>query len=366
MSQLLTVVLSAVAVAGMFLLLIGPHEAGHFFFAKLFKVRVIEFSIGAGTKLWSVTRGGTLYAIRLLPILGYVRMGGMEAGDLEDPQGFHSKPAWQRIVILAGGPAANFLVAMILITGVGLTQVNTDPGKVYKVVPGSPAAAAGLQPGDSIRTVDGKPYNSPGLIRQEERADPAAVAENRAAPGLPITLAGVHANGTPFTYVLTPMCDTKGTCQVGISVPSKLLSPQTAVTEGLKFPFVAIGTIVTGLWSLITGEVPGGLLGPSGLTGPIGIADVAVQSVNQGPLTYIFLVALLSVALGFTNLLPLLALDGGRIVVVIIEWLRRRPFDRTAEMNFQRWGLAALVGLAVVITFLDIQRIATGSFPGVR
>src|SRR5258708_40256564 len=122
----------------MFLLLIGPHEAGHFLFAKLFKVRVIEFSIGAGTKLWSVTRGGTLYAIRLLPILGYVRMGGMEAGDFEAPNGFHTKPAWQRIGILAARPGAPFLGAMLLITGAGLTQVNTDPGKVFKVVPGSP------------------------------------------------------------------------------------------------------------------------------------------------------------------------------------------------------------------------------------
>src|ERR1700687_5161925 len=97
----LTLLLYVVGVAGMFLLLIGPHEAGHFLFAKLFKVRVIEFSIGAGTKLWSVTRGGTLYAVRLLPILGYVRMGGMEAGDFDAPHGFHSKPAWQRIVILS-------------------------------------------------------------------------------------------------------------------------------------------------------------------------------------------------------------------------------------------------------------------------
>jgi regulator of sigma E protease len=80
----------------------------------------------------------------------------------------------------------------------------------------------------------------------------------------------------------------------------------------------------------------------------------------------VFLVALLSVALGFTNLLPLLALDGGRIMVVIIEWLRGRPFDRNSELNFQRWGLVALLVLAAVISFLDIQRLATGQFPGVR
>src|SRR3982074_1944694 len=122
MSQLLTTLLYVVGVAGMFLLLIGPHEAGHFVFAKLFKVRVIEFSIGAGTKLWSVSRGGTLYALRLLPILGYVRMGGMEAGGFGQPDGFHSKHPLKRIAILAAGPVANFIVAILLITGFGLTH----------------------------------------------------------------------------------------------------------------------------------------------------------------------------------------------------------------------------------------------------
>src|SRR5260370_37406644 len=100
MSQLLTAVLDVVGVAGMFLLLIGPHEAGHFLFAKLFKVRVIEFSIGAGSKLWSMTRGGTLYAIPLIPIPGYVRMGGMGAGGFRADNGFHSKPGWHRSGIL--------------------------------------------------------------------------------------------------------------------------------------------------------------------------------------------------------------------------------------------------------------------------
>ena len=357
MNQLLTGLLYVVGVGGMFLLLIAPHEAGHFLFAKLFKVRVIEFAIGAGPKLWSFTRSGTLYAVRALPILGYVRMGGMEAGDFEEPSGFHSKPAWQRIVILAGGPAANFLVAMLLIGGFGLTQVNTDPGKVFRVLAGSPVAAAGMQPGDSIRAVNGKPFTSPGLIQSEVKA----------ASGAPITLTGVHSDGRPFNYVVTPVCDAQGGgCKIGVSVPTKLISAQTAVSDGVTFPFIAIGGIVHGLWQLISGDIAGGLLGPSGLTGPIGIADIAAQSVTQGPPTYIFLVALLSVALGFTNLLPLLALDGGRIVVVIIEWLRRRPFDRTMELNFQRWGLVALLALAAVISFLDIQRIMTGQFPGVR
>src|SRR5712691_4525625 len=357
MSELLSGLLYVVGVGGMFLLLIAPHEAGHFVFAKLFKVRVIEFSVGAGPMKKTFARNGTLYALRALPILGYVRMGGMEAGDFEGPGGFHSKPAWQRIVILAGGPAANFLVAMLLIGGFSLTQVNTDPGKVFRVLAGSPVAAAGMQPGDRIRAVNGKPFTNPGLIQSEEKA----------APGAPLTLTGVHSDGRPFTYVVTPICDAQmQNCRIGVSVPTKLISVQTAVWDGVTFPFVAVGGIVEGLWSLVTGEVPGGLLGREGLTGPIGIANIAAQSVSQGPPTYIFIVALLSVALGFTNLLPLLALDGGRIVVVILEWLRRRPFDRTMELNFQRWGLVALLALAAVISFLDIQRIMTGQFPGVR
>jgi regulator of sigma E protease len=357
MSQLVTPLLYVVGIGGMFLLLIAPHEGGHFLFAKLFRVRVIEFSVGAGNKLWSFTRGGTLYALRAFPILGYVRMGGMEAGDFEDPHGFHSRPAWQRIVILAGGPAANFLVAMLLITGFELTQLNTDPGKVFSVAPSSPAAAAGIQPGDSIRSVNGQPFTAPGLIGQQETD----------TPGAPLILAGVHSNGQPFTYSVTPKCDAQGkNCLVGIGIPRQLATVQSAVVSGAEFPFVAIGGIVQGLWSLVSGQVPGGLFGREGLTGPIGIADTAAQAVTAGPPTYILLVALLSVALGFTNLLPLLALDGGRIVVVVIEALRRRPFDRSAELNLQRIGLVALMGMAAVITFLDIQRIATGQFPGLH
>ena len=365
MNQLVSTIISVVGIAGMFLILIAPHEAGHFAFAKLFKVRVIEFSVGAGTRLWSVTRGGTLYAIRAFPILGYVRMGGMSADDLDEPDGFHSRTALQRIIILAAGPAANFLVAMILVTAFGLTQLNSDPGKVLTIIaqrhcsPGSaqlcqtPAAIAGIQLGDSIRSINGKPMLE-GLIQKEEAAH----------PGQPLVLAGVHANGSPFTYVVTPACDADG-CQIGVGI-ARVTTVGTAVTQGVTFPFVAIAGIVQGIGQLVSGKVPGGLLGREGLTGPIGIGALTAESANAGLGNYVFLVALLSVALGFTNLLPLLALDGGRIVVVLIEVVRRRPFDRRAELNFQRWGLVALLGLAALISFLDVQRLLTGEFPGVK
>jgi regulator of sigma E protease len=337
----------------MFLLLIAPHEAGHFALAKLFKVRVIEFSIGAGTRLWSMTRGGTLYAIRAFPILGYVRMGGMEAGDFEDPNGFHHKAAWQRILILLAGPAANFVVAMILFSGLGLSQLNSDPGKVVTVVPGTTAARTGFVPGDRLTTVNGQAV-SPGYVQKVEDA----------APGRPLVISGVHSNGRAFTYIVLPVCDNQNkNCHIGLGV-APVVTVGSALLDGVEFPFRAVGEIVKGLGALITGQVPGGVFGPQGFTGPIGIADVTAGAVSQGPSTYIFLVALLSVALGFTNLLPFLALDGGRVVVVLLEVLRRRPFDRASELNFQRVGLAALLAIAAVISVLDIQRIASGQFPG--
>ena len=350
MSGLLVVI----GIVGMFLFLIAPHEAGHFALAKLFKVRVIEFAIGAGTRLWSTTRGGTLYALRAIPILGYVRMGGMEAGDFDDPNGFHRKTAWQRILILAAGPAANFLVAMICVTGLNFTNLNDDPGKVVGVQATSPAGRTGFEVGDRIRTVNGRPM-SEGYIRHVEDQ----------APGEPLILAGVHADGTPFSYVVAPVCLTGKPCLIGLAT-ARVITPWSAVADGVVWPFKTVGDIVGGLVALITGQVPGGLFGPNGVTGPLGIADVTYQAVGLGPSTYFYFVALLSVALGFTNLLPLLALDGGRILVVLIEVLRRRPFDRTAELNFQRIGLAALLGLAFVISALDVQRIATGQFPGLH
>jgi regulator of sigma E protease len=353
MNGLVADFLYIVGIAGMFLLLIAPHEAGHFLAAKLFKVRVIEFSIGAGTKVWSTTRNGTLYALRLLPILGYVRMGGMEAGDFDDSNGFHSKHPAQRIAILAAGPIANFLVAMVLITGATMTQLNSDPGLVLAVVTGSPAAQAGLLPGDRIRSVDGKQITSPENIQQDELA----------AHGSPVVVTGVRSDGKAFAATVTPDCSS-GTCRMGVGI-ARITTPLTAVQDGVVFPWQAFQVIAQGIGSLVTGQVPGGLFGNRGLTGPIGIAAITYDAVNQGPPAYVTLVALLSVALGVTNLLPLLALDGGRIVVVLVEWLRRRPFDRNMELNFQRVGLAALLALAAIISFLDIQRLATGQFPGV-
>jgi regulator of sigma E protease len=350
------------AIAGMFLLLVGPHEAGHFALAKLFGVRVHEFSIGMGTRIWSGVRSGTLYALRVLPLGGYVRLAGMEPGDYDAPDGFHSKPAYQRLLILAAGPAVNFLVAGLIVTGITMTQLNNDPGKVDGVFANSPAAAQGIRDGDSIRAIDGRPIQRPEDIHNTVDA----------TPGTPHTYLVRRPDGSTFTATVTAVPGTftgdpndRKRLLIGVKNHG-LVTPLDAIWTGVRFPVVATGAIAAGVYEVISGTVPGGLLGPSGVSGPIGFGYIAYNGAGQGAVYFLSLVALLSMALGLTNLLPVPALDGGRMLVVLLEKLRGRPFDRARAEAVQRAGLVALLALMVLIAFLDVQRIASGQFPGPR
>src|SRR2546429_1870300 len=430
-----------VAILALFLILVVPHEGGHFALAKLFGVQVREFSVGMGPRLWSTVRGGTLYALRALPLGGYVHLAGMAPDDSEDPSGFHSRPAYQRLLVLLGGPAVNFLVAALVMTGVYVAQVNDDAGKIAGAHPGTPAWSHGIRPGDSISSVDGRPIRNSDDIRKAEDAspgqpllfqvrhegggtfattvtpgisdatglflarvggDPGAVigvvqdspawkqqirqgdvisrvdgrslaapddvrrAEDGRAQGRALRLDGRHQDGTSFSAAVTPLATLQANRYVIGVETSPLFTPAQAFRAGATFPFVAAGAIGQGVWDVASGKVPGGFLGPSGVSGPIGFGFIAYHAAGEGLVTYLIITSLLSMALGLTNLLPLPALDGGRIVVVGLEKLRGRPFDREREQALQRYGLVALIALMALIAFFDVQRIATGQFPGTR
>ena len=353
MSEVITWVIGVVAVVGMFLVLIGPHEGGHFALAKLFRINVYEFSLGMGNRLWSSTRKGTLYALRLLPIGGYVRLAGMEPGDYDAPNGFHSKPAWQRVLVLLAGPAVNFLVAAVAATAIAFTQVNTDPAKVTYVVKPSPAWSAGVRVGDHIDSIDGVTITSQEQIRQEvQKAKGGSMKMVVRTPG-----------GSTRTLTVTPVYNADQKRDI-IGVGTLIFTPQQALLSGVTFPYYAVGGIAMGIWALASGQVPGGFFGPEGATGAIGIGYITVEAAQAGWVSWLNIVAILSVALGLANLLPLPALDGGRIVVVLLEKIRGRPFDREKEMQFQRAGLVALLALVAFIAYFDIQRIVNHQFPG--
>ncbi len=355
--MLLSWLVGVVAVVGMFVLLIGPHEAGHFALAKLFRVHVIEFSLGMGNRLWSGTRGSTLYALRLLPIGGYVRLAGMEPGDYDARDGFHGKPAWQRLLVLLAGPAVNFVLAGLIVMGLALTQINDDPGKVFYVVKPSPAYSAGLRPGDRIQSVNGKRLTEQQDIRN-------AVAHGNGEPVIVV----VRRNGMATAETLTILPEYSPEQKrdiIGVGT-GQIITPWDAVVAGATFPVFASAGIASGIYALASGQIPGGLLGPQGATGAIGIGYITIQAARSGIMDWLNLVALLSVALGLANLLPLPALDGGRIVVVLLEKLRGQPFNREREMQVQRFGIAALLALVAFIAFFDIQRIVNHQFPGLK
>jgi len=349
-------VLRLAAILALFLVLVIPHEAGHFAMAKAFGVRVREFSVGMGTRLWSRVRGGTLYALRAIPLGGYVQLGGMMPDDYEDPKGFHAKPAHQKLLILLAGAGVNFIVAMVLVTGVSFAQLNDDPGKVVKVFISSPAYTHGIRPGDSIRAVEGKAIRRPEDIRSAEDA----------RPGQPLQFAVQRPNGGTYNAIITPSYSgDQKRYVIGIETAA-LVSPGQALTAGVTFPAFAATGFGQGIYQLATGQVPGGVFGPNGLSSFVGFGYLAYHAAAEGLITYLLIVAYLSMALGLTNLLPLPALDGGRILVVLLEKVRGRPFDREREQAIQRYGLVALIALIGVAVFLDVQRIATGQFPGLR
>ncbi len=344
------------AVIAAFLLLIGSHEAGHFAVAKLFRVRVHEFAIGFGTKVASAVRGGTLYALRIVPLGGYVRLGGMEPGEYELADGFHRKPAYQRLLVLLAGPLANFLTASILVALLLLPSSAAVAGTILQVEPSSPAAAAGIRPGTVIVAADG----------QQLDGDVAKLRAIEAqAKGAPLQLVVRDSGGAQRSLTITPRYDkSQGAYIIGV-VPAQW-TPVEAVGSALAFPWLTIRDIGVGIWQVVTGQVPGGLGGPNGVTGPIGISYATYSAAEQGISSYLQVLALLSVALGITNLLPLPALDGARIAVVLIEAVRRRPLNRDREMAVQRYGLVALMVLIAVIGYLDVSRIVTHQFPGAR
>lgn len=352
--NLFKILIGTVAIAGMFLLLVGPHEFGHFMLAKFFRVGVYEFSLGMGNRIWSTVRGGTLYALRAIPLGGYVRLAGMEPGDYEAPSGFHSKRALQRLLILAGGPVINFVVATLIMTGVYLTQLNQDPGKVVGVLSDGPAYAQGVRPGDSIVSVDGRRLKAPEDVRKAEDAK----------PGQPLTFTLRRANGTTFNATITPTYNEQDKHYlVGVQT-ARIVTLKDALAGGISFPVVATVVIAQTMYQVATGQIPGGLFGQEGATGPIGFGYLTYHAAAEGLVAWLALAALLSMALGLTNLLPIPALDGGRMLVVILEKVRGRPFDRARVEAVQRAGLIALLAFMALIAFFDVQRIATGQFPG--
>ncbi len=342
--------LSMVAFLFVFTIIALAHEVGHLIWAKRAGIRVFEFGIGFGPRLFAIEKSRTTYSLNLIPVLAFVRIAG-EGEDKEDlscPENekYTSKTPLQKFKALAAGPLMNIatalfiLILLFLFAGIP-SGVSSEIGAINR---NSPAEAAGLKVGDRLLAINGVAY--PKMEGAIEFIHKSAAK--------PLTLT-VERRGKKLHLRATPQLNKKLKVALLGFTPKpiyKRVNPFLAVYHGL-----AQTTSMILLTLLVLGQLIAGRLSVVDLAGPIGIAQISGRYAQSGLVSLIWFTAFISVNIGVLNLLPIPALDGGRIVFVILEWIRRKPIDPKLEVKVNQWGLAALLGLMALVSVNDILRI---------
>lgn len=378
--------LSILAPILVFGIVVFVHELGHFLAAKAVGVYTPRFSIGFGKALWRKRWGETEYVLAMLPLGGYVRMaskedeasafmeGGSEkaqaegaaSGEPQDPDAmipfgpkpipadrwFESKPLWARLMILLAGVTMNIALSFVVMTGMfahyGNPVLSTTADSL---VANRPGALAGLQKGDSIVSIDGNPVDWEALVTKVS-----------ASPGVPLRFEVVRG-GERRSMMVTPAADTvtnpstgsvENVGRIGI-VPVQLSEPVgmgEAVVSGWNATWRMAGMVIDALHGLATRRVAASELG-----GPIMIAQASVQAARGGAEQLFFLVALISANLAVFNLLPIPILDGGQIIIALLEAIKGKAFSLRTREYILRAGLAAVLLLFALVTYNDIRRL---------
>lgn len=350
-----------------FLLVIGPlifvHELGHYLVGRWCGVKAETFSIGFGREIagWTDSRG-TRWKLAWLPLGGYVKFAGdMNAAGQPSPEWlalpaeerertFQAKPVWQRFLIVLAGPATNFLAAILILAGFNIAYgIPQTPPVIGSFAEDSTAFAAGLRPGDRILSIDGHDVD-----RFEDILPVVALKI-----GGPLNLE-VDRQGRRFEVDVTPRVvsekDRFGNesrrPMLGIGPAEQVLTPVSpvgAVAGAVQQCWVVVTTTVKGLGQIITGSRSVKEMG-----GPLKIAKFSGEQASMGLLAFLWFIAVISINLGFINLLPIPMLDGGHLFFYGIEAVRRKPLRPEAQEWAFRTGLAALLALMILVTFNDL------------
>ncbi|NBH60494.1 RIP metalloprotease RseP [Anaerotruncus sp. 80] len=323
----------------LFVMLIFPHELGHFTVAKAVGVRVNEFAFGMGPAIFQRQKGETLYSIRLIPIGGYCAMEG-ENEESENSRAFNNKPVWAKISVLLAGSAMNVLIAILAMTLV-MGYIGTATTTIDEVQTGTPAYEAGLLSEDKVLSVNGTPI---------EKWNDIAAAIGSGEDRLSIT---VERNGEEETFEMTPEKTEDGRYIIGVT--SKVShNALTAVSNGAKGTWSMTKGMFSALAQLVSGEVS-----TDELSGPVGIVSLVSETKNYGMIYFGYLVALISLNLALMNMLPLPALDGGRIIFVIIRKITGKMISDNLEGKIHGAGMILLFGFMIFVTWNDITRLFT-------
>lgn len=323
----------------LFVLLIFPHELGHFIVAKAVGVKVNEFAFGMGPAIYKRQKGETLYAIRLVPIGGYCAMEA-ENEESNDDRAFSNKPGWAKISVLLAGAAMNVLIA-VLVLSIIMGYVGSATTSIDEVQPASPAYEAGLLSGDKILSVNDTEISSWQDLT-------GAIGKSKESLAIE-----VDRNGEELTLNAVPKMGEDGRYVVGIT-PEVSHNVFTAVKNGGTATWNMTVMMFDTLKQLITGNVPS-----SEIAGPIGMVSMVSETTNYGITYFGYLIALMSLNLAILNLLPIPALDGGRIVFVIVRKMTGKMISDDLEGRIHAAGMVLLLGLMVFATWNDITRLFT-------
>ncbi len=387
----------------MLIVLIVAHEVGHFITAKLAGVKVLEFGLGYPPRLWGTKRGDTEYTINALPVGGFVRLLGEE--DPSDPKSLAAKPRWVRLVVLGSGAVMNVVLAVFLFSlALDIPRdVDISRARVEDVVPGGPADKAGIQQGDVIFAVNGREVQSVGELGYRLRlnlgetvdlkarreaaggeaefidipvyarwsADPYVDEDGNERSQGPTGITIGPAYGSIEVIPLDEQEKIAKDLPPGEPVPTTRMVPFSetqweppwqAFPDGARRSFESVVLARKEIESRIRGGFPG-VSGGFQVTGPVGIAQLTGEVVQEaGWKSLMEFAALISMNLAVINILPLPMLDGGRVVFVLIEYVRggkRIAPEKEAMVHFA--GLVAILTLALVITYFDVLRIFEGN-----
>jgi len=335
-------------------LLVTFHEFGHFIFARLFGIKVLSFSIGYGPPIFSYRGKETEFSIRLLPLGGFVKMAGMEGNPIEgyeeaqvpQAQRFDGKPVWQRSLVVLAGPLMNIVLSILLVFIVFLAiGVPAQELRVIEVIPGGPADRAGLQAGDIVLQVNGKAMDLESFV---------SFLSKSAGKEIELT---IQRRGETKRITVVPEWDEnegRALVRAVFGINNRRVNPLLAFGKSTYTVINWFLLSIVGLLYTLLGRLP------LELTGPLGIAQMAGQAASLGFLNLLMFSAIISVFLAIFNLLPIPLLDGGHLLLFLVEKIRGKPLEQ------EKIGLIYLIGilfiflLAVFVTYQDVMRIVVG------
>ena len=332
----------------MFTVIVVAHEWGHYITAKKCGVLVHEFAVGMGPMLWSKQVGETLYSIRLLPIGGYCRMEE-EVGTSNNPRAMASKKPWQKLIVVSAGAIMNFILAWVLLA-IFAGYIGTSTNVVKEVQAHTPALEAGIQAKDRIIAINGHSIKDLSELKQymteEECTYTLTIKRGREILELPVA---------------TRVMDEKSSPRFGFLIETSHFN----IWYNVKTGFLMVIAVIRMVWDSVVGLISGAI-GFDQMAGIVGVVDAGSQvwdssmqsgGVHLALMNMVYLAALLSANLGVMNLLPLPALDGGRIFFILIEMIRGKAIPPEKEGAVHFIGMVLLMLLTVVVLYNDIMRL---------